>query len=107
MTTPSTTARNAFERTSSPTTRKCSSAPRRRRNKLMGLWVADILGKSEEEAEAYAERGRESRFRGSRPRGRDAQGDGRFSATGWAEAEVRRKYDELLAVAKGQLVSEN
>jgi len=77
-----------------------------RRNKLMGLWVADILGKSEEEAEAYAKEVVKADFEeaGHEDVMRKVMGD---LGDRVAEAEVRRKYDELLAVAKGQLVSEN
>jgi hypothetical protein len=76
-----------------------------RRNKLMGLWVADILGKTGDDAEAYAKSVVLGRFRGSGPRGRHAQGGSAIWATG-PRAEVRKKYDELLAVAKGQLMDE-
>ncbi|ABD55463.1 DUF1476 domain-containing protein [Jannaschia sp. CCS1] len=76
-----------------------------RRNKLMGLWVAEVLGKSGDEANAYAaevvkadfeEAGHEDVMRkvlgdldGKRP-----------------EAEVRAKYEGLMAVAKAQLMDE-
>ena len=77
-----------------------------RRNKLMGLWVADILGKSGDEAEAYAKEVVKADFEeaGHEDVMRKVLGD---LGDRLPEAEVRRKYDELLAVAKGQLVSEN
>ena len=77
-----------------------------RRNKLMGLWVADILGKSGDEAEAYAKEVVKADFEeaGHEDVMRKVLGD---LGDRLPEAEVRRKYDELLAVAKGQLVEEN
>jgi hypothetical protein len=76
-----------------------------RRNKLMGLWVADILGKSGDEAEAYAKEVVKADFEeaGHEDVMRKVMGD---LGDRVAEAEVRRKYDELLAVAKGQLLNE-
>jgi hypothetical protein len=77
-----------------------------RRNKLMGLWVADILGKEGEEADAYAKSVVLADFEeaGHEDVMRKIMGDlgGRVP-----EAEVRKKYDELLAVAKGQLLEGN
>ncbi|MEY3005584.1 MAG: hypothetical protein RLZZ491_2760 [Pseudomonadota bacterium] len=76
-----------------------------RRNKLMGLWVADILGKSGDDAETYAktvvkadfeEAGHEDVMRKL-----IADLDGRVP-----EAELRRKYDALLAEAKAQLMDD-
>ncbi|MBF9060181.1 DUF1476 family protein [Rhodobacterales bacterium HKCCSP123] len=77
-----------------------------RRNKLMGLWVADILGKSGEDAEAYAKEVVKADFEeaGHEDVMRKVMGD---LGDRVGEAEVRRKYDELLAVAKGQLLAEN
>jgi hypothetical protein len=77
-----------------------------RRNKLMGLWVADILGKTGSDADAYAKSVVLADFEeaGHEDVMRKVLGDldGRIS-----EAEVRKKYDELLAVAKGQLMEES
>ncbi len=76
-----------------------------RRNKLMGLWVADILEKKGDEAEAYAvevvkadfeEAGHEDVMRKVM-----ADLDGRLP-----EEDVRKKYAELLTVAKAQLMDE-
>ena len=86
-------------------TRRCSSGPRRGANKLMGLWVADILGKTGEDAAEYAKEVVKADFEeaGHEDVMRKVLGDldGRV-----AEAEVRKKYDELLAVAKVQLMDE-
>ena len=50
-----------------------------RRNKLLGLWVAEKLGKSGADADAYAKDVVAVRLRGSRRRGRVPQGRGRSS----------------------------
>jgi hypothetical protein len=77
-----------------------------RRNKLMGLWVADLLGKSGEAAADYAKAVVKADFEeaGHEDVMRKVLGDldGRVS-----EAEVRAKYEELLTVAKGQLLNED
>jgi hypothetical protein len=76
-----------------------------RRNKLMGLWVADILGKTGDEAADYAKSVVKADFEeaGHEDVMRKVLSDlgGRLP-----EAEVRKKYDALLAVAKGQLMDE-
>lgn len=76
-----------------------------RRNKLLGLWAAELLGKSGDDAEAYAktvvladfeEAGDEDVFRKVR---------GDFDAGGVEQSDhqIRRKMDELLAVAVEQI----
>ena len=76
-----------------------------RRNKLLGLWAAEKLGKSGEAAEAYAkevivvdfeEAGDEDVFRKIR---RD------FDAAGVAQTDhqIRRTMEELLATAVQQI----
>jgi hypothetical protein len=76
-----------------------------RRNKLLGLWAAEKLGKSGEEAEAYArevirsdmeEAGDEDVFRKVR---RD------FDAAGVAQSDhqIRRTMEELMVTAVGQI----
>ncbi len=77
-----------------------------RRNKLMGLWVADILGKTGSEADEYAKSVVLADFEeaGHEDVMRKVLGD---LSDRVSEAEVRKKYDELLAVAKGQLVEES
>lgn len=76
-----------------------------RRNKLLGLWAASLLGKTGAEAEAYAaevvksdlqEAGDEDVVRKVA-----ADLDGKASAQ-----DIRMKLDELLIEAKGQLASE-
>lgn len=76
-----------------------------RRNKLLGLWAADLLGKTGAEAEAYAVEVVKADFEeaGHEDVVRKVAGDlgGRAS-----EDEIRAKMDELLAEAKAQLLTE-
>ena len=76
-----------------------------RRNKLMGLWVADILEKSGDEAAEYAKSVVKADFEeaGHEDVMRKVMGDldGRVP-----ENQVRQKYAELLTVAKAQIMDE-
>lgn len=76
-----------------------------RRNKLVGLWAAGLLGKSGDDAAAYAMEVVSSDFEeaGIEDVVRKVAGDlaGKASAD-----EVRAKMAELLPVAKAQLMSE-
>ena len=76
-----------------------------RRNKLLGLWVADKLGLSGPEADAYAKTVVAADFEeaGDEDVVRKVVADlaGKASAD-----EVRAKLKELLPVAKAQLLSE-
>jgi hypothetical protein len=76
-----------------------------RRNKLLGLWAADLLGKSGEEAEAYAREVVKADFEeaGHEDVVRKVAGDLGDKAT---PDQIRRKMDEFLVVAKGQLLAE-
>lgn len=78
-----------------------------RRNRLLGLWAAEKLGKGGEEAEAYAkevvradieEAGEEDVFRKIRAD---------FDAAGVAQSDhqIRRTMEELLATAIAQVRS--
>jgi len=77
-----------------------------RRNKLFGLWAAGLLGKTGDEAEAYAksvviadfeEAGDEDVIRKVAADLGDKSDD----------ATIRAKLDEMLAEAKAQLFTEN
>jgi len=79
-----------------------------RRNKLLGLWAAERLGKEGDEADAYAkevvavdfdEPGDEDVFRKVRAD---------FDAAGvdQSDHQIRRTMEELLAVAKEQVSKE-
>ena len=76
-----------------------------RRNKLLGLWAAGLLGKSEAEAAAYAMEVVSADFEeaGDEDVVRKVVADlnGKASAD-----DVRAKLLELLPVAKAQLMSE-
>ena len=76
-----------------------------RRNKLMGLWVAEALGKSGDEANAYAAEVVKADFEeaGHEDVMRKVLGDldGKLP-----EDEVRAKYEALMPVAKAQLMDE-
>lgn len=76
-----------------------------RRNKLLGLWAAGLLGKSEDEAAAYAIEVVSADFEeaGDDDVVRKVVADlaGKASAD-----EVRAKLAELMPVAKAQLMSE-
>ncbi len=76
-----------------------------RRNKLLGLWAAGLLGKSEDEAAEYARGVIKSDFEeaGHEDVVRKVVAD----LDGRADADaVRAKMDELMVVAKAQLISE-
>lgn len=76
-----------------------------RRNKLLGLWAAGLMGKSEEDAAAYALEVVSADFEesGSEDVVRKVVADlaGKASAD-----DIRAKLDELLPVAKAQLMNE-
>ena len=76
-----------------------------RRNKLLGLWAADKLGKSGDEAEAYARDVVKADFAeaGSEDVVRKVAGD--LGSASSAD-EVRAKLDELMGTAKAQLIEE-
>jgi len=77
-----------------------------RRNKLLGLWAAELLGKTGSDAEEYAREVVKADFEeaGHEDVVRKVAGDLGDKAT---PDEIRRKMSELLGVAKGQLVSES
>ena len=76
-----------------------------RRNKLVGLWAAELLGKSGDEAAAYAVEVVSADFEeaGIEDVVRKVAGD--LGAKSSAEA-VRAKMAELMPVAKSQLMNE-
>jgi hypothetical protein len=76
-----------------------------RRNKLLGLWAAELLGKTGDEAEAYAksvviadfeEAGDDDVFR-------KVRGDFDTGGVNQSDHQLRRKMDELLALAVEQI----
>jgi len=77
-----------------------------RRNKLLGLWAAELLGKRGPDADDYAREVIKSDFQeaGHEDVVRKVSGDLGTMAT---EEEVREKMAQLLVVAKDQVMNEN
>lgn len=77
-----------------------------RRNKLLGFWAAELLGKTGDDAEAYAIEVIKSDFEeaGHEDVVRKVSGDLGSKAT---DSEIRAKMAELLAVAQKQLMAES
>lgn len=76
-----------------------------RRNKLLGLWAAELMGKTGEDAAEYAREVVKSDFEeaGHEDVVRKVSGDLGGKATA---DEIRAKMDQLLKVAKSQLLEE-
>ncbi len=76
-----------------------------RRNKLVGLWAAELMGKPADEADAYAREVIKADFAepGHEDVVRKLTADLGDKAT---DAEIRAKMAELLAVAKAQVMTE-
>ena len=78
-----------------------------RRNKLLGLWVADKLGMSGDEASAYAREVVAADFEeaGDGDVVRKVMGDLKAKGIAMSEPELRAKMDELMALAVMQVKS--
>ncbi|WP_341365987.1 DUF1476 domain-containing protein [Yoonia sp. BS5-3] len=76
-----------------------------RRNKLLGLWAAELLGKSGADADEYAKEVIKSDFEeaGDEDVYRKVSGDLGAKSD---ETTIRAKMAELMAEAKAQLLSE-
>jgi hypothetical protein len=74
-----------------------------RRNKLLGLWVAEKLGKSGDDAAAYAKEVVAADFEeaGDADVLRKVTAD--LAGKGVSELNVRKKMDELMAIAAMQV----
>ena len=79
-----------------------------RRNKLLGLWVAELLGLSGADAEAYAKEVVKADFEepGDADLIRKIQGDAAPKNIDLSEHRIRKKMDEMTAVAKEQIMTE-
>lgn len=77
-----------------------------RRNKLLGLWAAELMGKSGDDAAEYAKEVVRSDFEeaGHEDVYRKVSGDLGDLAS---ETDIRKKMAELMAVAKKQLMDED
>ena len=76
-----------------------------RRNKLLGLWAADLMGKTGEDAQAYAKEVIKADFEeaGDEDVFRKVSGDLGDKASG---SDIRAKMQDLLVTAKAQLIDE-
>lgn len=74
-----------------------------RRNKLLGLWAAEKLGKTGDDAAAYAKEVVAADFEeaGDADVLRKVVGD--LAAKGITEQDIRKKMDELTAIAVAQI----
>ena len=77
-----------------------------RRNRMLGLWAAEKLGRSGDDAAAYAKEVVRADFEeaGDEDVFRKVSGDLGNRAT---EAEIRARMDELMVEAKAQIAAEN
>jgi hypothetical protein len=76
-----------------------------RRNKLLGLWAAELMGKADDAAADYAKEVIKADFEeaGDEDVYRKVSGDLGDLAT---EAEIRAKMAEMMGVAKAQLMED-
>lgn len=79
-----------------------------RRNRLLGLWAAELMGMKGDSADAYAKDVVKSDF--EKPGEDDVfdkvMKDLKAKGIAQSEHQVRRKMDELLGVAKQQIMTE-
>lgn len=79
-----------------------------RRNKLLGLWAAELLGIDGADAEVYAKSVVASDF--DKPGDHDVLhkvlADFKAKNIDFSEHRLRKQMDELLAIAKHQIMSE-
>lgn len=78
-----------------------------RRNKLLGLWAAELLGKTGEDAEAYAKTVVMADFEeaGDDDVFRKVRGDFDAGSIEQSDHQLRRKMDDLMSVAVEQIQS--
>jgi hypothetical protein len=81
---------------------------RARRNKLLGLWAAEKLGKTGEEAESYAKEVVRSDFEGPGEDDVFAKVRRDFDAAGVEQSDhqIRRTMEELIVTAAEQVETE-
>lgn len=79
-----------------------------RRNKLLGLWTAELLGKEGVEAEEYAKQVIKADFQeaGDEDVYRKVKGDLEAAHVDISEHRVRRAMEDTLAEAKKQIMEE-
>lgn len=79
-----------------------------RRNKLLGLWMAELIGLTGDDADAYAKEVVASDFEepGDADVVRKVLGDAQNKGVDLSEHKLRKKMEELISVAKQQVMSE-
>lgn len=79
-----------------------------RRNKLLGLWAAELLGHQGSAAEAYAKTVVMADFDepGHEDVIRKVAGDLKAKSVAVGEADIRRKFDSLERIAREQVEAE-
>ena len=79
-----------------------------RRNKLLGIWAAELMGLKGDDADAYAKEVIASDFEepGSDDVMRKVLGDLQDKGVDMSEHRLAGKMDEMLAVAKQQVMNE-
>jgi len=80
-----------------------------RRNKLLGLWAAELMGKSEEQAQEYAKEVIVADFEevGDDDVFRKLRADLDAASVEQSDHQIRREMDELLEKAREQIRTEN
>ncbi|MBL1431362.1 MAG: DUF1476 domain-containing protein [Robiginitomaculum sp.] len=80
-----------------------------RRNKLLGLWAAELMGKSEEQAQEYAKEVIVADFEeaGDDDVFRKLRADLDAASVEQSDHQIRRQMDELLEKAREQIRTEN
>ncbi len=80
-----------------------------RRNKLLGLWAAELMNKSEAEAEEYAKQVIVADFEeaGDDDVFRKLRSDLDAAGVEQSDHQIRRKMDEMLELAREQVRSES
>lgn len=79
-----------------------------RRNKLLGLWAAELLGLTGADAQAYASEVIQSDFEepGDEDVLRKVFGDLQAKGVDKSEHQVRREMDDLMVTARDQIMHE-
>ncbi|HTQ15180.1 MAG TPA: DUF1476 domain-containing protein [Rhizomicrobium sp.] len=79
-----------------------------RRNKLLGLWAAELMGLNGAAADAYARTVIQADFQeaGDDDVLRKVKGDFEREAVSQSAAAIRARMEELLSVAAGQVMKE-
>ena len=79
-----------------------------RRNKLLGLWAADLMGITGDEAAAYAKEVVQADFEEPGPEDviRKVKADFEAKGVDKSDHQIRRQLDDLMIEAKQQIMTE-